>query len=589
VCITELYYDTHPNVRNEFVAVCNPTSAPFDLSGWYVSDEPLEPASDQAKVLFGRGAFIPAHTTWYCTQNASWYLFETGALPTFEYYDDARADVPQLERHKTLTLSNSGGAVALHDPSGAIADVVCYGNFTEGSIAGWNGSAVEDPGQGIVLRRAWAEGVPKDTDTASDWAQPRIFHIGQSTFGAETFVCNATCIPFVSPDCSFPTIVETLRAATRSVLLNVYEFTNPWLARELLWLLHRNVSVSVLLDGSPVGGISADEETIATVLASAGASVRFLANDPSRQVFTRYRFDHAKYLVVDATTVVVMSGNWGLTGVPVDPSYGNREWGVAIVNATVASYFTTVFTEDFDPTRCDSVSLAAMNFSNASDSLRFAQNRTGDYFPRFPSPSVQGTVTITPILSPDTSETLLCAALASAKTSLYIEQLELALEWKGAESPLVCILREKAAEGVDVRVLLNENPAYEASASITVADIAAILEGYGIQVRRSTVPWSPFATLHNKGAVIDNRTVLVSSINWNANSVQRNREAAVLIDSPAVAGYYAEVFCSDWDMLSPTHLPPAASGIDYKNLCLIVLIVGVSATLVGLDWRRRRW
>jgi phosphatidylserine/phosphatidylglycerophosphate/cardiolipin synthase-like enzyme len=40
--------------------------------------------------------------------------------------------------------------------------------------------------------------------------------------------------------------------------------------------------------------------------------------------------------------------------------------------------------------------------------------------------------------------------------------------------------------------------------------------------------------IHNKGMIIDQDKTLISSINWNQNSVDNNREAAVVLISTQV-------------------------------------------------------
>ena len=54
-------------------------------------------------------------------------------------------------------------------------------------------------------------------------------------------------------------------------------------------------------------------------------------------------------------------------------------------------------------------------------------------------------------------------------------------------------------------------------------------------------------SIHNKGIIADHRRVLVSSTNWSADGVLRNRDAGLIIDDPEVADYYERVFLYDWD------------------------------------------
>lgn len=320
------------------------------------------------------------------------------------------------------------------------------------------------------------------------------------------------------------------------------------------------------------------------MLRSAGAHVRFLEANASRDVYARYRFDHAKYLILDNQTVILTSGNWATTGIPRDPTYGNREWGVVIKDATVASFFAGVFWDDFNPLRSDSIPLEEMNFSLSPSQLPIQTIPTGSYQPRFTPFIFDGECRITPLLSPETSEDGICRALENATQSIYVEQLELSVSWGTQENPFLSLLREKAEEGLDVRVILNADPSFESSA---VDEVLAVLEGSSVKVLAS--PVSPFATIHNKGMVIDNHTVLVSSVNWNENSVRRNREAAVLIENDEVAGYFASVFLADWHWQPSSASQSGSPWGDFKNLILIGVVVTVTAVFIAYDWRRRRW
>ena len=60
-------------------------------------------------------------------------------------------------------------------------------------------------------------------------------------------------------------------------------------------------------------------------------------------------------------------------------------------------------------------------------------------------------------------------------------------------------------------------------------------------------PVNQMEQIHNKGVIVDDKRVLVSSINWNSNSPNFNREAGVIIDHPGVARYFREVFEDDWN------------------------------------------
>jgi cardiolipin synthase len=76
--------------------------------------------------------------------------------------------------------------------------------------------------------------------------------------------------------------------------------------------------------------------------------------------------------------------------------------------------------------------------------------------------------------------------------------------------------------------------------------------------------------------------VLVSSINWNDNSPDFNREAGVIIEHPAAAAYFARTFAADWDAGTRGG---GEAGFDYR----ILAAVGVVLLFAALYVVRRMW
>jgi len=71
--------------------------------------------------------------------------------------------------------------------------------------------------------------------------------------------------------------------------------------------------------------------------------------------------------------------------------------------------------------------------------------------------------------------------------------------------------------------------------------------------------------VHNKGFVIDSKTVVVSSQNFSPQGVQRNRDAGVIIESPEIAGYFEPIFLSDLKNKAKLFAPKAASKAGSKT------------------------
>ena len=591
IVITELYYHAHPRVNNEFITFYNPSQKKINISGWYLTNKPQKTREKQTKIMFPNNTTIPPETSLIITQNASAFLWETGEKPDYEYDTDSYEDIPQMICTKKFTLSNTGGAVALKDGYNHTIDIIVYGD-SEYVSKGWNGLSVPKSGSGVILKRNIHNGIPKDTNMSSDWKHPRIYGIGQSDFPYLTMSCIGEIKMFVSPDCSFETIVSELRNATKSIYFNIYEFTNPFLCDELVAALKRGVSVNIFLEGAPVGGIDDREQFILNRIANNGGKIRFIVNDPDNDVYDRYRFDHGKYLVIDNYTVIVESCNWAKTGIPKDPTFGNREWGIVVRNKDVAAYFLDVFLDDWNPLRCDSYSFENMDFSIPPDFYLSETVYSGSYEPQFESKTVVGNFSAIPVFSPDTSQQAILDLINSAETSILIEQLYIYKDWTNTISPFVERLVNKSKNGVDIKVILNYNPRFEPT-NIKQNATKKYLEENGIEVKFHYTNWSYFANVHNKGMIVDNTSVLISSINWNENSVTKNREAGLIITNEEIALYYAEVFFYDWNLGPMKEKEPVSSFEDflaeYKNPSFIVLIYGMTFALVGRDWRKRKW
>ncbi|MDG6229008.1 MAG: phospholipase D-like domain-containing protein [Candidatus Thermoplasmatota archaeon] len=587
--ISEFYYYTRPGIANEYICLFNPTNSTIDISGWYLTTKPWKPRADQQKLYFPSNTTISPFQTLTITQNATAYQWETGKMPDYEYKDDSLESIPQLYATSTITFSNTGGAVALKDYYNHTIDILAYGDIDQ-PLEGWNGPPIPGVKRGEILVQTSHKTIEEDADTLEEWKNLRRYCIGQSRFPLRTISDTVTITTFVSPDNSYRVISQYIQNATSSISFNIYEFTNPFLCDILIDALKRNVHVRVFIEGSPVGGISQDERILLNRLHTYGAEIRFIVQNQSADIYARYPFNHAKYLIIDTHSVIIESCNWVYTGVPIDPSYGNREWGIVINNPSVASYVLSVFEDDWDPTRADSVSFEDLQLQIADPTFVPKKVYYGRYKPQFEPFTYTGYCNITPVFSPDTSLEALLYMIESAKKTIYIEQLYIYMDWEEQMSPLVQRLAEKAQQGIDIRILMNYNPAYGTS-NDKCNQTKTYLEQQGVQVRYLYTNWSIFRNLHNKGMIVDNTTVLISSINWNENSIMNNREAGIIIECEEIATYYAEVFFFDWtlDETSFDRIYEDAESDEPNNTIYIVSLFTMTFAVIARDWRKRKW
>ncbi len=567
ILIVEVYSDTYlyRDTAGEFVRIHNPTESSINIGGWQITDR-------EGIITFPEWANISAGDSLYLAYNATAFYEEMLVRADFEYGNKDSGPTPDMDKWgRGLELRDEGDEVILRDDKGETndpIDVVVYGTSTY-SGAGWTGPSVKGVGKGIILERDRNEttGQYEDTDSAADWNDYRIYVIGQSHFPYMTFNFNGTVTVFTSPDSSFKELTNAIDNANESIYLNVYQFHNFYLMDHLLDALNRSVNVKVFLEGYPVDGIENDERYIAEQIANAGGEVKFMIDDKARGIHDRYRYNHAKYATIDNKSTLIMSENWKNTGVPVNNTFGNRGWGIIINNLNVTSYFTDVFFEDWKPESKDSFPFTSDHPLYGNPSPDFMPNRTiltGNYSHPFDSKTIIGEFNVSPVLAPDTSllqTKSIIGMINEAKKSVYVQQIYIK-KWGSRANPKPNPFLEAAINasrrGCDVRILLN--PTYTCKQNWDtidyVRDVAAN-EGLNLEAKFIDINHTGLNKTHNKGVIVDNSTVLISSINWNENSARNNREVGVIVENDAVGGYYTDVFLYDWN--SSNNQPPIAS------------------------------
>lgn len=126
------------------------------------------------------------------------------------------------------------------------------------------------------------------------------------------------------------------RSATRNDV-GRYTFTSRRVANVLVAAARRGVTVRVLLEREPVGGVSRREAEVLDQLVAAGVEVRLLGGEHAR-----FSYHHAKYAVVD-DRALVLTENWKPAGTG---GRSSRGWGVRVDSTETAEDLATVFRTD---------------------------------------------------------------------------------------------------------------------------------------------------------------------------------------------------------------------------------------------------
>ncbi len=553
ILITEVYYNAL--VENEYVVITNQGESDNDISNWTLSDNEGILAFPPNTVLQKGGYAVIA-------QNSSLYTRDTLELAQFRFND---GDAPSMIRkYGTFQLRNDGDEVLLSDAYGELVDVFIYG-ISSYKGPGWEGEPAIALTKGHVAHRIENGGRFQDTNSSSDWNQIRTYVLGHSHHEPRTFEFNGIGHAFVSPDGSFDAFSRIVETARISLLLNAYKFTSSSLKQQLLEALERGVNIRIFAEGGPVGGIDEVEHNALMDLRMAGAQVRFLQGNSELRTKARYNYNHAKYLVADNANVLVTSENFGESGFPCDGTIGNRGWGIWLENSEIASFVSNVFLEDWEPMRMDSVDILDADISIVTGSHEEYPTR---FLPPIKKEPIGGLFRVTPVVGPDNTlhPDTVVGLIRSAKTSLHIEQFYIDTSWENYPNLYLLEAIEAARRGVTVRVLLDasdynvDNATLGNDDTVEYLNELAVMEGLPLQAKLGMSDSHQLIKFHNKGLVVDREKVLISSINWNLNSVTQNRELGFIVENKEIASFFDDVFRYDWkDDVTP---PIADAGND---------------------------
>jgi phosphatidylserine/phosphatidylglycerophosphate/cardiolipin synthase-like enzyme len=471
------------------------------------------------------------------------YRQSHGNAPDFEWLDTS-PDIPDVIGGKPIRMANTNGSLLLYD------------------------------GKTLIQSIAWPRDVkPREGQVhyldGGVWDR-RPLMLGQSRFAPAEFH-NVTVTTFVSPDCSDELFSEVVSTASKEILLNVYEFSSPSMGASLARAHARGVNITMLVEGGPVGGIAKEESASLFSLNRSGIPVYAMMS--TKDMHAPYRYDHAKYLVIDRRTVLLASENFKYSGFASPGTTGNRGWGVLIEDPGLAGYFSTVFTTDLSAPSTVSYTGTPGPLESPSPEKRPAA---------FSPIKFEGAV-VRPVLAPDTSDQI-TGLIGSARQTVEIEEAYIKNETPLTLNPYLAEAVNASRRGVRVRVLLDSSW-YDTEGPKDNDEMVALINRIGatehipLEARCANLRASRITTIHNKGVIVDDRQVLVSSINWNSNSPQFNREAGVIIDHPGVAQYFRAAFDQDWNPA----VAPQEQKTDYTKL----IAAGVLIVVLLAVWYRR--
>ncbi len=336
------------------------------------------------------------------------------------------------------------------------------------------------------------------------------FSLGATLF-AETFVRPVIDRPGGCLYCR--AVKEALAQAQQSIdlLLSDAQLVDNPLWEELLSAASRGVRVRVLLDASDWSpAITEKNRPTIEFLTARGIEARL--DDP--EVTT-----HAKLVVVDRRVVILGSSNWNRYAF-TEQEQANIELEDEQVGEVFAAYFDRLWLDEL-PSGGIELDMTSLTIGRPL---------------LIPIPEMAGTKNYAEIL---------CELLRQAKCQVHVVMYRASYYpayQKSLSNGILQELIDAIGRGLDVKVLLDDCSYYPESALANL-EAGLYLHLHGVEVRFD----DPTQTTHAKLVLIDEKSVLLGSTNWNYYSLEKNNEVDLaLIDLPSVAACYEPYFQLLW-------------------------------------------
>lgn len=358
---------------------------------------------------------------------------------------------------------------------------------------------------------------------------------------------------FVLPD-SPDVVPETFESADTHIYLAGYTLTSERVATTLLEAHGRGVDVRVLLDGKPVSGISERQARLLDGLSEAGIDVRLLEGPHKR-----YTFHHAKYAVVDRR-VLVTTENFKPAGTG---GMSSRGWGVVLEDSALSEELTDVHRRDFTW----EASVPWSEFRTGREFQR-ADPALGDFDDTHPPKRIDVSGA-TILLAPDNAADSLVEILDEATDRILVQQVQI----DSRDNRLLGATMDAAERGVSVRIHLSDAWYVEDENRALAAWLEREAETNGWDLEAVVDDSTGYSKIHTKGVIVDERVIL-GSLNWAHTAMDENREIVVVLEGTGVAGFYVDVFESDWTTGADEHpsLPTTLAGVVAVSVSGVLLL-----------------
>jgi phosphatidylserine/phosphatidylglycerophosphate/cardiolipin synthase-like enzyme len=377
---------------------------------------------------------------------------------------------------------------------------------------------------------------------------------------------TATVTTAVSPDAGLATLTKFLSGTKSSLVVGMYDFTSAEILGDFKSSLTASKTLQMVLDHPAPNPTSnqSDWQTIQDLGQALGnrASIAWALtrSDPFAAKWSFPYAYHIKVIVRDGSSVWLSSGNLNQSNEPNPknpPSAEDRDWHVIIEDAGLAKTFAAYLNFDYQTAKNNQAPDPDAIEKAIEDAHQKKQLESNPTPPKSkPARKAAGaavaakvfnnlSLSVTPLLTPDRTTpggqqgqylTNIMSLLKGAQDSIHI-QLQYIESSKGDGSlydQLLQGIADQITGNKEVRLIVSRN--YAEKWGEKMKD-----QGVDLTANIRTQP-----DVHNKGFVVDKKTVVVSSQNFSPAGIDQNRDAGVILNSPEIAQYFGPIFDADW-------------------------------------------
>lgn len=379
---------------------------------------------------------------------------------------------------------------------------------------------------------------------------------------------------FTAPESSYAALRHVVDGARSSLAIASYVASGAHILAPLCEAAGRGVEVTVLLDGSPVGGLRDDGRAFIEEALASGIRV-VLTGGSEPFAFSSM---HAKFIVADSRRTLLVSENFGTSGFPPPGVEGNRGWGAIVDDEAVAATFSRIFDLDAGGS---SGGVRVLDPSGAWRDCRMVDPPEGAVASLTTSAGVELH------FSPDPAVLSRLRSLSrDSSWSISAQELQVPPRWKGGPNQALESLVEAAESGTVVRLHMDSKYA-DADPDSNLATYAelSLRRQSNLEARLSIPPG--LLKVHNKGIIFDSEVVWLGSANFGEASYRRNREAVVVLHSSEAAAYFGRFFDADWGDGGDAD-PPRPAAVAFVTVGLAASLLSIFSSLSdALSYRKR--